>query len=102
MTTPPIPAPDPKYPPRGSIRMYLDRGEHPASRMPLLGADLDNPPAVCGGCVNTVLRQLDDGQERLKCGLQPRGRRRRRGPDLRDSMPACVKYAAAAAALRNT
>ncbi|MEU0214704.1 hypothetical protein ABZ281_06080 [Streptomyces sp. NPDC006265] len=101
MTTPLIPAPDPTYPPRGSIRMYLDRGEHPASRMPLLSADLDNPPAVCGDCANTVLRQLGDGQERLKCGLQPRGRRRKRGPDLRDSMPACVMYAAAPGALPN-
>ncbi|GAA1334768.1 hypothetical protein GCM10009647_076670 [Streptomyces sanglieri] len=102
MTTPLIPAPDPVFPPRGSIRMYLDRGEHPATRMPLLGADLDNPPAVCGGCAKTVLRQLDDGRERLKCGLRPRERRRGRGPDLRDSMPACVKYTAASAALRNT
>lgn len=102
MTTPLISSTDTGYPPRGSIRMYLDRGEHPATRMPLLGADLDNPPAVCGGCANKVVRQLDDGRERLKCGLRAHGRRRGRGPDLRDSMPACVKYAAASTAPRNT
>jgi hypothetical protein len=82
--------------------MYLDRGEHPATRMPLLGADLDNPSAVCGGCANAVLKKLDDGRERLKCGLLPRGSRGLRGPDLRDSMPACVKYAAASTAPRDT
>ncbi|EDY53277.1 hypothetical protein [Streptomyces clavuligerus] len=92
----------PEYPPRGSIRMYLDRGEHPATRMPLLGADPDNPSAVCGGCSHTVVRRLDDGQERLKCGLQPHGRRRKRGPDLRVSMPACVEYTSPSAAPRNT
>ncbi|MCX4624649.1 hypothetical protein ABZ722_32395 [Streptomyces longwoodensis] len=100
MTTPLIPAPARSG--RGSIRMHLDRGEHPATRVPLLGADLDNPPAVCGGCANTVLKRLDDGRERLKCGLLPRGSRGLRGPDLRESMPACVKYAAASAAPRNT
>lgn len=80
---------------RGSIRMHLDRGEHPATGRPLLSADLDNPPAVCGGCANTVLKQLSGGRERLKCGLVPRGSRGLRGPDLRDTMPACVQYAAA-------
>ncbi|MEV7245178.1 hypothetical protein AB0N92_28605 [Streptomyces sp. NPDC093248] len=100
MTTPLIPAPARSG--RGSIRMHLDRGEHPATRVPLLGADLDNPPAVCGGCDNTVLKRLGDGRERLKCGLLPRGSRGLRGPDLRESMPACVKYAAASAAPRNT
>ncbi|MFF7449980.1 MULTISPECIES: hypothetical protein [unclassified Streptomyces] len=100
MTTPLIPAPARSG--RGSIRMHLDRGEHPATRVPLLGADLDNPPAVCGGCANTVLKRLGDGRERLKCGLLPRGSRGLRGPDLRESMPACVKYAAASAAPQNT
>ncbi|WP_416965509.1 hypothetical protein [Streptomyces sp. Agncl-13] len=99
MTTPLIPAPARSG--RGSIRMHLDRGEHPATRVPLLGSDLDNPSAVCGGCANKVFKQLDDGRERLKCGLLPRGSRGLRGPDLRDSMPACVKYAAAPSALRN-
>ncbi|MBT1185390.1 hypothetical protein HET69_15595 [Streptomyces sp. CJ_13] len=86
---------------RGSIRAYLDRGEHPATKVPLLGADLDNPPAVCGGCANTVLKRLNDGRERLKCGLLPRGTRGLRGPDLRDSMPACEQYAAAPGAPPN-
>lgn len=44
MTTPLIPAPARSG--RGSIRMHLDRGEHPPTRVPLLGADLDYPPAV--------------------------------------------------------
>lgn len=99
MTTPLVSAPARSG--RGSIRMYLDRGEHPATRMPLLGADLDNPTAVCGGCAHTVLKQLNDGRDRLKCGLLPRGSRGLRGPDLRDSMPACVKYISASATLRN-
>lgn len=98
MTTPLISAPARSG--RGSIRMHLDRREHPATRVPLLGADLDNPPSVCGGCAHTVLKQLSDGRERLKCGLLPRGSRGLRGPDLRDSMPACVKYTSASAALR--
>ncbi|MFD8417226.1 hypothetical protein ACFV2Q_36730 [Streptomyces sp. NPDC059650] len=100
MTTPLISAPPRSG--RGSIRVYLDRGEHPATKVPLLGTDLDNPPAVCGGCANTGLKQLGDGRQRLKCGLLPRGTRGLRGPDLRDSMPACVKYAAASAAPQNT
>ncbi|MGW7196155.1 hypothetical protein [Streptomyces chryseus] len=99
MTTPLIPAPARSG--RGSIRMHLDRGEHPATRVPLLNADLDSPSAVCGGCAHKVLKQLNDGRERLKCGLLPRGSRGLRGPDLRDSMPACVKYAAASGALPN-
>ncbi|MHC3392844.1 hypothetical protein ACLQ2E_25760 [Streptomyces lavendulocolor] len=102
MTRAVIRTPDPEYPPRGSIRMYLDRGEHPATRAPLLGADLDNPPAVCGGCAHTVLKRLADGRERLKCGRRPRGSRGLRGPDLRDSMPACAEYTAASTALHNT
>ncbi|WP_331729283.1 hypothetical protein OG592_43615 (plasmid) [Streptomyces avidinii] len=99
MTTPLAPAPARSG--RGSIRVYLDRSKHPATKVPLLGADLDNPPAVCGGCANTVLKELDDGRQRLKCGLLPRGSRGLRGPDLRDSMPACEKYTSGSAALRN-
>lgn len=102
MTTPSDAAADPGFPPRGSMRMYLDRGEHPATRLPLLNSDTNNPPAVCGNCANTVLRRLEDGSERLKCGLRARGRRRGRGPDLRNSMPACVEYAAASSSPRDT
>ncbi|MFF6979453.1 hypothetical protein ACFZAV_17275 [Streptomyces sp. NPDC008343] len=82
--------------------MHLDRGEHPATRVALLDADVDNPSAVCGGCANKVLKQIPGGRERLKCGLLPRGSRGLRGPDLRDSTPACVKYAAGSGALPNT
>ncbi|GLX22594.1 hypothetical protein [Streptomyces lavendulae] len=100
MTTSRVPAPD-RFG-RGSICMHLDRGQHPATRVPLLDSDLDNPSAVCGGCANKVLKQLPAGGERLKCGLLPRGSRGLRGPDLRDSMPACVKYAAASGASPTT
>lgn len=102
MTRAVIRTPEAEYPPRGSIRMYLDRGVHPATGAPLLGADLDNPPAVCGGCAHTVLKRLADGRERLKCGRRPCGSRGLRGPDLRDSMPACAEYTAASAALHST
>ncbi|RLU82026.1 hypothetical protein CTZ27_31205 [Streptomyces griseocarneus] len=81
---------------RGSIRQYLDLGLHPATRAPLLDTNLLNPSAFCGGCAHSVLKQLRDGEgrsmERLKCGLLPRGSRGLRGPDLRDTTPACTKY----------
>ncbi|MFE3558389.1 hypothetical protein ACFXKW_26535 [Streptomyces sp. NPDC059193] len=78
---------------RGSIRAYLDQRIHPATRVPLLDADLLNPAAFCGGCAHSVLKQHRDGQERRKCGLLPRSSRGLRGPDLRDSTPACTQYA---------
>jgi len=85
---------------RGWIRQYLDQGVHPASRAPLLSADLLNPPAVCGGCAHAILQELGgdkEPRERLKCGLLPRGGRRMRGPDLSDNTPACSKYTASVA-----
>ncbi|MEU6352178.1 hypothetical protein ABZ896_23065 [Streptomyces sp. NPDC047072] len=89
--------PAPIHPPRGSIRQFLDRGVHPATLAPLLDSDLSNPSAFCGGCAHSVLKQHHDGQDRLKCGLRPRSKRGLRGPDLRDTTPACVKYADPAA-----
>ncbi|TGB15497.1 hypothetical protein [Streptomyces sp. MZ04] len=82
---------------RGSIRQHLDRRVHPATGAPLLDTDLSNPSAVCGGCAHSVLKKHRDGQDRLKCGLLPRSSRGLRGPDLRDTTPACVNYAAPAA-----
>ena len=82
---------------RGSVRQLLDRGLHPATRVPLLDTDLVSPSAVCGGCTHGFRKQLGAGKEpreRLKCGLLPRGTRGLRGPDLRDDTPACMKYAA--------
>ncbi|MFD6967156.1 hypothetical protein [Streptomyces sp. NPDC059949] len=85
-------APAPARSGRGSIRQHLDQRVHPASLAPLLDPDLANPSVFCGGCAHSVLKQLHDGQERRKCGLRPRGSRGLRGPDLRDSTPACAKY----------
>jgi hypothetical protein len=81
---------------RGSIRQFLDDGVHPATRAPLLDSDLTTPSAVCGGCAHRFLKKLGNGQDRLKCGLLPRGTRGLRGPDLREDMPACTNYAAPA------
>ncbi|MCX4791997.1 hypothetical protein OG369_39810 [Streptomyces sp. NBC_01221] len=86
-------APAPARSGRGSIRQHLDQRVHPASLAPLLDLDLANPSAFCGGCAHSVLKKLHDGQDRLKCGLRPRGSRGLRGPDLRDLTPACAKYA---------
>ncbi|MEU5958150.1 hypothetical protein [Streptomyces sp. NPDC047525] len=86
-------APAPAHSGRGSIRQLLDQGVHPASLASLLDPDLVNPSAFCGGCAHSVLKQHRDNQDRLKCGLRPRGSRGLRGPDLRESTPACVKYA---------
>ncbi|MFD7919545.1 hypothetical protein ACFV3R_10005 [Streptomyces sp. NPDC059740] len=82
---------------RGSIRQHLDLREHPATKAALLDSDLSNPSAFCGGCAHAVLKKHRDGQDRLKCGLLPRTSRGLRGPDLRNTTPACVKYAEAAA-----
>lgn len=94
-------APAPGHSGRGSIRQHLDRRVHPATLAPLLDNDLSNPPAVCGDCAHSMLKKHRDGQDRLKCGLLPRSSRGRRGPDLRDTTPACVNYADPAAAPLN-
>ncbi|WP_424892348.1 hypothetical protein [Streptomyces sp. XH2] len=77
---------------RGSIRQFLNLGLHPATRAPLLDTNLLTPSAFCGDCAHSVLKQHRDGEGRLKCGLLPRGSRGLRGPDLRDTTPACTKY----------
>lgn len=79
---------------RGSIRINLDRGIHPATLKPLLEPGTTEPASRCGSCAFLVERMTSDGTPRTKCSVKAQ---RRRGPDVRPDFPACVDFSTAAA-----
>lgn len=70
---------------RGSIRIELDRGIHPATLKPLLEPGTTEPASRCGSCAFLVQRMTGNGTPRMKCAIEAQ---RRRGPDIKPDFPA--------------
>ncbi|SEM79749.1 hypothetical protein [Streptacidiphilus jiangxiensis] len=79
-------------PGRGSARIAFDRGQHPATLLPLLRADTGDA-RTCGDCAFLYERRGNHGP-RLKCRV--RASKRRPGPNLQPAFPACQRFQPAA------
>ncbi|RKE02993.1 hypothetical protein BX266_7600 [Streptomyces sp. TLI_171] len=83
------------HPGRGSARIHFDRDRHPATLLPLLKADAPGEVPVCGDCAFLYERAGNHGP-RLKCRV--RASKRRPGPNLLPTFPACQGFQPATSA----